>query len=111
MPGLRLLVAGPGNPGRGHGGVAAGRAWPREFLGAVPDEDKASLLASVDLYVAPNTGGESFGIILIEAMSAGACVSPATCPPSPGYSTAAPRVRCSATRTPDLARQLVDLLG
>ena len=45
-----------------------------EFLGAVSDEEKAALLASVDVYVAPNTGGESFGIILIEAMSAGACV-------------------------------------
>jgi len=44
------------------------------FLGAVSDEEKASLLASTDLYVAPNTGGESFGIILIEAMAASACV-------------------------------------
>ena len=35
---------------------------------------KASLLASVDVYVAPNTGGESFGIILIEALSARATV-------------------------------------
>src|SRR5450756_610856 len=45
-----------------------------EFLGPVSDQDKASLLASVDLYVSPNTGGESFGIILIEAMSARATV-------------------------------------
>ena len=45
-----------------------------EFLGMVSDEDKARLLRSVDLYVAPNTGGESFGIILVEAMSAGAPV-------------------------------------
>jgi phosphatidylinositol alpha-mannosyltransferase len=45
-----------------------------EFLGPVSDVDKASLLASVDLYLAPNTGGESFGIILIEAMSARATV-------------------------------------
>ena len=37
----------------------------------VSDEDKARFLRSVDLYVAPNTGGESFGIILVEAMSAG----------------------------------------
>ena len=40
----------------------------------VSDEDKARLLRSVDVYVAPNTGGESFGIILVEAMSAGAPV-------------------------------------
>lgn len=40
----------------------------------ISDEDKARLLRSVDLYVAPNTGGESFGIILVEAMSAGAPV-------------------------------------
>jgi phosphatidylinositol alpha-mannosyltransferase len=45
-----------------------------EFLGMVSDEDKARLLRSVDLYVAPNTGGESFGIILVEAMSSGAPV-------------------------------------
>lgn len=45
-----------------------------EFLGMVSDEDKARLLRSVDVYVAPNTGGESFGIILVEAMSAGAPV-------------------------------------
>ena len=40
----------------------------------VSDEDKAALLRSVDLYVAPHTGGESFGIVLVEAMSAGAPV-------------------------------------
>ena len=42
-----------------------------EFLGRLSDEDKARLLSSVDVYVAPNLGGESFGIILVEAMSAG----------------------------------------
>ncbi len=45
-----------------------------EFLGGVSDADKAELLASVDLYVAPQTGGESFGIVLVEAMSAGSVV-------------------------------------
>ena len=73
-PGLRVLVAGPGDAKQ----VLAGR--PREvvdaveMLGAVSDEDKARLFASADIYIAPNTGGESFGIILIEAMSAGAPV-------------------------------------
>ncbi|HEU5108707.1 MAG TPA: glycosyltransferase family 4 protein, partial [Micromonosporaceae bacterium] len=44
------------------------------FLGVVSEADKARLLASSDVYVAPNLGGESFGIILVEAMSAGAPV-------------------------------------
>jgi phosphatidylinositol alpha-mannosyltransferase len=41
------------------------------LLGRVSDEDKARALASVDAFVAPNLGGESFGIILLEAMAAG----------------------------------------
>ena len=36
------------------------------------EDDKARLLRSVDVYCAPNTGGESFGVILLEAMAAGA---------------------------------------
>jgi phosphatidylinositol alpha-mannosyltransferase len=42
-----------------------------ELLGELEDAAKASLLRSVDAYVAPHTGGESFGIVLVEAMSAG----------------------------------------
>ena len=41
------------------------------FLGLVSEEDKRRMLRSVDVYVAPNTGGESFGMILTEAMAAG----------------------------------------
>lgn len=73
-PRTRLLVAGRGDvdeavrslPERVRGNV--------EFLGMVGDEDRGRLLRSVDVYCAPNTGGESFGIILVEAMSAGAPV-------------------------------------
>ncbi|RKT77920.1 phosphatidylinositol alpha-mannosyltransferase [Terracoccus luteus] len=74
VPGLRVLVAGPGDPAEVTEGMPDRVVAAMEFLGAVSDEDKAVLLASADVYVAPNTGGESFGIILIEAMSAGACV-------------------------------------
>ncbi len=74
VPGLRVLIAGPGDVEHVTADLPPGVADACEFLGAVSDADKASLFASVDVYVAPNTGGESFGIILIEAMSAGACV-------------------------------------
>jgi phosphatidyl-myo-inositol alpha-mannosyltransferase len=68
-PGLRLLVAGPGDPEEVD---IPHRVRDRiTFLGQVSETDKARMLRSVDLYVAPNTGGESFGMILTEAMAAG----------------------------------------
>ncbi|HZN72481.1 MAG TPA: glycosyltransferase family 4 protein [Micromonosporaceae bacterium] len=68
-PGLRLLVAGPGDPEE----LDIPRALRDRvvFLGRVPEDTKARMLRSVDLYVAPNLGGESFGMILTEAMAAG----------------------------------------
>ena len=74
LPGTRLLVAGRGDEKEAVESLPVQMRERVEFLGMVSDEDKARLLRSVDLYVAPNTGGESFGIILVEAMSAGAPV-------------------------------------
>ncbi|ASY35887.1 MULTISPECIES: glycosyltransferase family 4 protein [unclassified Streptomyces] len=73
-PGTRLLVAGRGDAEEALEPLPRAYRDRVEFLGMVSDEDKARFLSSVDLYVAPNTGGESFGIILVEAMSAGAPV-------------------------------------
>jgi phosphatidylinositol alpha-mannosyltransferase len=70
-PELRLLVAGPGDPTEVLDEVPA-EIWSRiVFLGKVSEQDKARMLRSVDVYVAPNVGGESFGMILTEAMAAG----------------------------------------
>lgn len=72
-PGARFLIAGSGDAS----GVLAGlgeHAQGVEVLGRISDEEKARLLRSVDVYVAPQTGGESFGMVLVEALSAGAAV-------------------------------------
>ncbi|QSB16923.1 glycosyltransferase family 4 protein [Natronosporangium hydrolyticum] len=73
-PGLRLLVAGPGDVAEALAEIPPGLHDRVSFLGRVDELDKARMLRSVDVYVAPNTGGESFGIILTEAMAAGAPV-------------------------------------
>jgi phosphatidyl-myo-inositol alpha-mannosyltransferase len=73
-PGLRLLVAGPGDGGQALSAMPARVASRVTMLGQVSDADKARVLRSVDLYVASNTGGESFGIVLTEALAAGTAV-------------------------------------
>ena len=70
-PELQLLVAGSGDEKDLWELAGPELRGTLRFLGRVSDADKAALLKSVDLYCAPNTGGESFGIILTEAMSAG----------------------------------------
>ena len=73
-PGVRLLVAGRGDVAEVTADVPEPVRAAVTFLGEVSEADKARLLRTVDVYVAPNLGGESFGIILVEAMSAGAPV-------------------------------------
>ncbi|MFC4064871.1 glycosyltransferase family 4 protein [Actinoplanes subglobosus] len=74
-PGLRLLVAGPGDRDELYDDIPKELHDRVEFLGLVSEPDKARMLRSVDVYVAPNTGGESFGMILTEAMAAGATIA------------------------------------
>ena len=68
----RLLVIGAGPKEREYRRFVGLRGIRDvEFLGRVSDEDKVRYFASADIYCAPNTGQESFGIVLLEAMAAG----------------------------------------
>ena len=73
FPDVQVLIV-----GRGDADELCEEAGPLadnlRFLGQVDDEEKASALRSADVYCAPNTGGESFGIVLVEAMAAGTAV-------------------------------------
>jgi len=112
LPGLRVLVAGPGDPAEVAADMGPRAAAACEFLGAVSEGDKARLLRSVDLYVAPNTGGESFGIILIEAMSACAPVLASDLPAFIRVLDGGAAGATFANEDPaDLAARLLDLLG
>ena len=74
VPDLEILVAGPGDIDDAREMLPEEAAGCVRFLGRISDEDKARALRSVDVYVAPHTGGESFGIVLVEAMAAQAAV-------------------------------------
>ena len=74
IPDIRVLIAGPGDSEEVLAKVDPQLRNRVEFLGKISEEEKADFLASVSLYIAPNTGGESFGIILAEAMAGGAAV-------------------------------------
>lgn len=74
-PGARFLAAGDGEE---DGRRMLGKIDPSgaleerfEFLGRISEDEKASFYRSLTMYVAPQTGGESFGIVLAEAMAAG----------------------------------------
>ena len=73
-PDLRLLLAGRGDAAQFRSRLPRTLADRVDIRGQVSEVDKARLLRTIDVYCAPNTGGESFGIILLEAMAAGAPV-------------------------------------
>ena len=73
-PDLRLVVVGRGDEDELRRQAGPELADRIELLGAVDEATKTSMLASVDLLAMPNTGGESFGVVLAEGMAAGAPV-------------------------------------
>ena len=79
-PELRVVVVGAGDEGGARADVPRHCQHALDFVGPVDDATRAGLLAGSDAYIAPHTGGESFGIVLVEAMAAGAPVVAADLP-------------------------------
>ncbi|MFN2463744.1 MAG: glycosyltransferase family 4 protein [Candidatus Dormibacteria bacterium] len=74
MPELRLIIVGSSRDRarRRYEQFAEGHGLTDVvFCGHVSDDEKARYFASADIYCAPNTGKESFGIVLLEAMASG----------------------------------------
>lgn len=78
---IRLWIAGDGPDTARLQGRTSGD--PRiEWLGRVSDAEKASRMRAATVYCAPSRRGESFGVVLLEAMAAGV---PIVCSDLPGY--------------------------
>ena len=87
VPGTRLLIAGDG-PDRKRLERLSGSLGMQErvtFLGRVSEKEKIKILAGADIACFPSLYGESFGIVLIEAMAAGSKVVLGG--DNPGYSS------------------------
>lgn len=82
-PGMHVTMAGKGPLLEACKQQAARLQTPVRFTGFISEEDKPALLASADVAVFPSTGGESFGIVLLESIASGAAVTLAG--DNPGY--------------------------
>ena len=111
IPDAKLVVAGPGDPSKILSRLEPGIAKHISFLGRLSEAEKVEFLHSIDLYIAPNTGGESFGIILAEAMAAGAPVLASSIPAFVDILSVGSSGEIFKSEDPaDLARSVIALL-
>ena len=74
VPDVQVVIVGPGDIEEQRESLDPSVRDNVVFLGRVSDSDKARAFASADIYIAPHTGGESFGIVLAESMDASTAV-------------------------------------
>ncbi len=79
-----LIVAGTGPRENSARTLARRLGVEAHFLGSLDDHNVAAVYRGADVYCAPNLGGESFGIVLLEAMAAG---TPVLASQIPGYAS------------------------
>lgn len=80
---FRLIICGKGNLEKDvRKYIRKNKLKNVDMVGFVKEEDKQKYFASCDIYCSPAIGGESFGIVLIEAM---ACGKPVICSEIDGY--------------------------
>lgn len=80
---VRVSVVGDGPVGRF---AARAERLGVEFLGRLSDEELSAQYRSSDVFCAPSIGGESFGMVIVEAMASGC---PVVASALPGYAEAA----------------------
>jgi phosphatidyl-myo-inositol alpha-mannosyltransferase len=71
LPNCRLIVVGPGEPHRYERMVQYHGVCNVQFAGEVSKDELPAYYATCDVFCAPSTGRESFGIVLLEGMAAG----------------------------------------
>ena len=112
FPDLKVFVAGPGDAQEVLREIDPYLHSRFEFLGRISESEKANFLASVGLYIAPNTGGESFGIILAEALAGGASVVASDIPAFDSLlGHGAYGTLFASEDSQDLAKKVIALLG
>jgi phosphatidylinositol alpha-mannosyltransferase len=85
VPDAKLIIAGDGVDRQKLEDSV--RNWPAgqvDFLGFISDKQKLKLLQTADVFCSPARYGESFGIVLLEAM---ACQTPLVAGDNPGYAS------------------------
>lgn len=110
-PDVTLVIVGDGSE-RAPLTALAGGSGVVHFAGRVADAELAAYVQAADVVCAPALGGESFGIVLLEAM---ACGKPIVASRIEGYEALVDNAGCARLVAPGdaegLARELIALLA